>query len=173
MIGNNDNDLLQNLQEQQTPALQMSPVVIDSFREEFYFLSNFYPASIWVDGERHPTVEHAFQAAKALQPASKKLIREAKTAAMAKKLAKSVALVPNWDTERVLVMRRLLQEKFKNPLLRSLLLATEDIPLIEGNTWHDYFWGVCNGQGQNVLGKMLMEVRDECRKEEDNNADVA
>ena len=140
--------------------------MIDSFRDEFNFLSNFYPASIWIDGERYPSVEHAFQAAKASDPASKKLIREARTAAMAKKLGKSVDMVPNWDTERVLVMRRLLQEKFKNPLLRSLLLVTENIPLVEGNTWHDTTWGVCNGVGSNLLGKLLMEIRDECRREE-------
>jgi len=85
---------------------------------------------------------------------------------MAKKLGKSVDMVPNWDTERVLVMRRLLQEKFKNPLLRSLLLVTENIPLVEGNTWHDTTWGVCNGVGSNLLGKLLMEIRDECRREE-------
>ena len=35
---------------------------------------------------------------------------------------------------------------------------------IEGNTWNDTFWGVCNGQGQNWLGKILMLVRSELNK---------
>lgn len=63
----------------------------------------------------------------------------------------------------LLVMRDLLQQKFSNGILREQLLATGDQELIEGNTWGDTFWGVCNGEGQNVLGKMLMNIREELR----------
>jgi len=144
------------------------PVEIDHFRGEFGFLSNFYAASIWVDGDRYPTVEHAYQAAKSSDPVTKKMIREAASPGIAKKLGYSVKLPTDWDLQKVTVMRNLLQEKFKNPLLRSMLLATEDIPLVEGNTWGDKFWGVYKGVGQNWLGRLLMEIREECRSEEES-----
>jgi len=142
------------------------PAVIDSFRGDFGFLSNFYEASIWVDGERYKSVEHAYQAAKATDPTTKKMIREAKTPGIAKQLGKSCQLPKDWDVKKVRIMRRLVREKFKNPLLRSLLLATEDVTLVEGNTWNDTFFGVCRGVGQNWLGKILMSERDRIRHEE-------
>ena len=57
-------------------------------------------------------------------------------------------------------MTDLCRIKFSDPHLRSLLLATGDAELIEGNWWHDQFWGVCNGVGQNQLGKILMAIRN-------------
>jgi ribA/ribD-fused uncharacterized protein len=149
------------------PELPASiPTVIDSFRGDFGFLSNFYEASIWIDGERYPSCEHAYQAAKATDPETKRLIREARSPYVAKRLGQAVQLPADWDTKKVKVMRRLVQEKFRNPLLRALLIATEDATLIEGNTWNDTFFGVCRGVGQNWLGRLLMETRDECRREE-------
>ena len=59
-----------------------------------------------------------------------------------------------------------LRKKFADPELRNLLLATGDEELIEGNYWGDTYWGVCNGVGQNKLGKLLMQVREEIK----NNA---
>jgi ribA/ribD-fused uncharacterized protein len=140
--------------------------VIDSFRAEFGFLSNFHEASIWVDGERYPSVEHAYQAAKASNDDVRRIIREARSPGEAKKLGRAVSLPADWDAGKVEVMRRLVRLKFENPLLRAMLLATEDVPLVEANSWNDRFWGVCKGTGQNWLGKILMEVRDECRQEE-------
>lgn len=142
------------------------PATIDLFRFEFGFLSNFHEASIWVDGERYPSVEHAYQAMKSSDESTRKMIREARTPAVAKKLGYSCKLPDDWDTKKVDIMRTLVRAKFKNPLLRSMLLATEGANLVEGNTWNDRFWGVCKGSGQNWLGRILMEVRDECRKEE-------
>ena len=142
------------------------PATIDLFRFEFGFLSNFHEASIWVDGVRYPSVEHAYQASKATEESTKKLIREARTPAIAKKLGYSCKLPDDWDVRKIDIMRRLVREKFRNPLLRSMLLATEDAKLVEGNTWNDRFWGVCRGVGQNWLGRILMEVREECRREE-------
>lgn len=151
----------------QPEAPTSAPEQIDSFRGDFGFLSNFYESSIWVDGQRYPTVEHAYQAAKASDPTTAKMIREAKTPGIAKRLGQSCQLPPDWDSRKVSVMRGLVTEKFKNPLLRSLLLATEDAPLVEGNTWNDKFWGVCRGEGKNQLGQILMEVREFCRMEEE------
>ena len=144
---------------------ESKPVVIDSFRGDFGFLSNFYESSIWVDGEQYRSVEHAYQASKAGSEETKKLIRDAKTPGIAKRLGYSCQLPPDWDSKKIAIMRDLIRKKFENPLLRSLLVATEDAVLIEGNTWNDTYWGVCRGKGQNWLGKILMGVRDECKRD--------
>jgi N-glycosidase YbiA len=149
---------------------QNTPVVIDSFRGDFGFMSNFHEASIWIDGQRYPSVEHAYQAFKfgpyAGEHSAHDMVRTAKSPGMAKKLGYSAQLPADWDATKTDLMRRLVREKFKNPLLRSMLVATEDVTLIEGNTWNDRFWGVCKGTGQNWLGRILMEVREECKREE-------
>ena len=139
---------------------------IDNFRGDFSFLSNFYEATIYVDGERYRSVEHAYQAHKTLDPWSRRLVRLAPSAAEAKKLGKSVPLRKDWDDVKVDLMRSFIRKKFENPFLRPLLLATGDVELIEGNTFGDTFWGVCRGTGQNVLGKILMEVRNEIKVED-------
>ncbi len=139
---------------------------IDSFRGDFGFLSNFYESSIWYENERYASVEHAYQAAKSSDPETKKMIREAKTPGIAKRLGKSCQLAPDWESRSEKIMRDLIKLKFENPLLRAMLLATEDAELIEGNTWNDTRWGVCRGVGQNLLGKILMEERTAIRKEE-------
>lgn len=144
----------------------VNQTTIREFRGDFGFLSNFYESSIWIDKERYPSVEHAYQAAKTNDASTKRMIREAKTPGIAKRLGKSCQLSTDWDSKKVEVMRTLVREKFKNPLLRSLLLATEDASLIEENNWNDRFWGVCKGSGLNWLGKILMEVREECKTEE-------
>ena len=59
-------------------------------------------------------------------------------------------------------MRDIIRAKFnQNSMLKLKLLETIDCELIEGNTWRDYFWGVCKGKGKNMLGNILMEVRNE------------
>ena len=110
-------------------------------------------------------MEHAYQAAKASDPSARELIRNASSPAAARRLGQAVQLPDDWDERKVEVMRGLVRKKFENPLLRSMLLATEDALLVEGNSWGDRFWGVCRGQGMNHLGRILMEVRDEARRE--------
>ena len=135
------------------------------------FLSNFYEAAVYVEGVRWPTVEHAYQAAKTDDEASVKLIREATTPGIAKKLGQSVSLRPDWNDVRFQIMERLIREKFKNPFLRNMLIETGEAELIEGNYWNDRVWGVClrKNEGQNLLGKLLMQVRDEVKREEADN----
>ena len=139
---------------------------IKTFKGQYAFLSNFYP--IWIklpDGE-YPTVEHAYQAAKAKDKTSKEKIRLAKSPAEAKALGRTILLVDGWDGIKIGVMRLLLSLKFKGPVLRQMLLDTGDAILEEGNTWHDYFWGIDieTGKGQNMLGKLLMELRENLKQ---------
>ena len=65
---------------------------------------------------------------------------------------------------RILIMCEIIRSKFKhNPDLAKKLLATGNAELIEGNTWNDTYWGVCNGAGQNKLGEVLMATRSNLR----------
>jgi ribA/ribD-fused uncharacterized protein len=144
--------------------------VIDSFTAAagYGFLSNFHPSTIYVEGKSYPTVEHAIQAHKTLDEKSRDLIRRAKTPGEAKKMGRAVLLREDWEQVKVDLMRDFVRKKFENPFLRPHLLATEDAELIEGNTWNDRFWGVCRGSGQNWLGKILMEIREEIRRSPDS-----
>jgi ribA/ribD-fused uncharacterized protein len=88
------------------------------------------------------------------------LIRLAATPAEAKRIGRAIQQVrPDWDMARLEVMRTIVLAKFSDPALRALLLATGDEELVEHNYWNDRFWGVCAGNGENHLGKILMEVR--------------
>jgi predicted NAD-dependent protein-ADP-ribosyltransferase YbiA (DUF1768 family) len=61
-------------------------------------------------------------------------------------------------------MWEILQAKFaQHPDLVAKLIATEDEEIVEGNTWNDKFWGVCDGEGMNHLGIMLMAIREESK----------
>lgn len=136
---------------------------IDSFRGNHRFLSNFHPAEVELDGETYPTVEHAYQAAKTLDASERRFVRTAASAKEAKERGQGVLKQPNWDNLRYGVMLRLLRQKFGHRDLGDLLLATQEAKLIEGNTWGDTTWGVCRGKGKNMLGVLLMQVRDELR----------
>ena len=126
------------------------------------FLSNFYASPVTYECVVYPTVEHAFQAAKALTPTERLPVLMAKTPGIAKRLGRKVALRPGWDAMRIDVMRQLLREKFRPEcVLAEKLLATGDAELVEGNTWGDHFWGVCRGSGENWLGRLLMDIRTE------------
>jgi ribA/ribD-fused uncharacterized protein len=137
--------------------------IIDSFHGEHYFLSNFYEAPVVYMGLMFKNNEAAFQAAKCFSRASEfqNLPPNA-----AKRLGRQVQLVHNWEEIKNTVMYTVCKDKFtRNPELASKLLATGDAKLIEGNTWNDRCWGVCNGVGENRLGKILMQIREELREE--------
>lgn len=133
------------------------PEAINSFRGEYSFLSNFYPAPTEYQGIIYPSAENAYQASKTL---GDRKPFESMTPTAAKRVGRQVVLRPDWDTVQVGVMRKVVFSKFsRNPDLAKLLLATGSAELIEGNTWNDTFWGVCKGKGENHLGKILMDCR--------------
>ncbi len=142
--------------------------VINDFRGEYEFLSNFYPSILIVDDELYPTLEHAFQAAKTDDLNLKTQIRNAPTAKEAKRLGRSVVLIPDWDQKRLDVMASLVKQKFTEHFdLKIRLLLTGEKELIEGNTWKDRFWGQDqNGIGENNLGKILVTCRTQIRAAE-------
>jgi ribA/ribD-fused uncharacterized protein len=145
---------------------------IDRFDGEYFFLSNFYPADVSYSGVDYPTIEHAFQAAKTLDPEERSLVFKSGSPGAAKRLGRKVKMRGDWDSIKFGIMEELIRQKFtRYPDLRQLLLDTGDVEIIEGNTWGDRLWGMTidkSGQyvGQNHLGKILMKVREELRAED-------
>lgn len=141
----------------------MSRHFISTFSGRYAFLSNFYPHAIEYEGQRYPTSEHAFQAAKTLSPVRRRYIAGLPTPGQAKRAGRELNLRPMWDDIKIAVMEEILRKKFADPDLREMLIDTHPRRLVEGNTWGDTFWGVdINlGDGQNYLGKLLMKLRQE------------
>lgn len=135
--------------------------MITSFTGNYRWLSNFAPAKVTLDGEVYPTVEHAYVAAKTLDPLVRKLVQEQATPGMAKRLGRKLSLRPDWDEVKLKVMEDLLRQKFRDSTYAMQLRRTGDMPIVEGNTWGDTFWGVCHGVGENHLGRLLMQLRSE------------
>ena len=77
----------------------------------------------------------------------------------AKKLGKTVSLRDDWNVEKVNAMTELLKQKFADPNLLSKLRSVKG-EIVEHNFWGDRFWGKCYGLGENMLGKILMKIRD-------------
>lgn len=136
---------------------------IDSFRGDYYFLSNFYPfVVIGKDGMAFPSTEHAYQACKATTKEDAEIIRTAPTAAVAKKIGRRIKKRDDFERLKISVMLRILRKKFAPGTdLAEKLLNTGDAELIECNDWGDVFWGQVDGKGCNFLGKILMHIRQE------------
>jgi ribA/ribD-fused uncharacterized protein len=139
--------------------LDQELAMISSFIGQYRFLSNFWPAVVQLDGMKYPTVEHAYQAAKTLNPTHREMVRTAYSPGAAKRLGRTVSMRPDWDRIKLQTMRNLVEQKFQHSELREKLLATGDEELEEGNSWGDTFWGVSFGHGQNHLGRILMDIR--------------
>ena len=137
--------------------------VIGRFIGEYFYLSNYYEVPVTYDSLTYGSAEAAFQAQKILNLDDRKIFTTLK-ADDSKKMGRSVILRPDWDDVKLSVMREIIRCKFtQNTCLLEQLLKTGNALLIEGNTWHDTFWGVDlkTGLGENHLGLILMEVREE------------
>jgi len=144
--------------------------VINSFTGQYKEFSNFYPVIVNLEGLNYTTVEHAYQAAKSTEFFFRKLIASLSSdkAGLAKKRGRTIKLRPNWEEKKIHIMRDLLIQKFNQEPFKTKLLKTEDAMIIEGNYWHDNIWGQCycnkkckNIEGQNWLGRLLMDIRSE------------
>lgn len=134
---------------------------IKGFDGRNWYLSNFYPSPITILGLEYPTVEHAYQAHKALLERDHEKIRTAPAPNMAKRLGRTIQMRPDWEQIKYKRMEDFIRLKFENETLASKLRATGDVYIEETNTWKDVTWGVCNGKGLNWLGIILMQVRAE------------
>ncbi len=139
---------------------------INNFQGIHRWLSNFYPSPFTFQNITYPTNEHFFQAWK-FSTDYRQTVANLNTPSKAKQMGKTAQLCFNWDSEvKQEVMKTGLELKFQIPELKQKLITTKGINLVEGNTWHDNYWGNCTCKkcskipGQNILGKMLMQLRD-------------
>jgi N-glycosidase YbiA len=142
------------------------------FEGAFSFLSNFFcPCKVEYEGITYPSSEHAYQASKTLHLDTKLRIAHAgdmQSPFAVKKFGGSLEMKAeqraDWHQVSLRIMEEIVYAKFsQNADMKERLLATKDMELIEGNHWHDTFWGVCDGVGENHLGKILMKVREQLR----------
>lgn len=153
--------------------------MIQKFDGRYGFLSNFYPCEIVHQGILYPSVEHYYVAMKCngaqmmngvqYTPIDfREMIARIGHPGTVKKLGQKMLVRKDWDEKKLEFMNWAVREKFKDEKLADLLLDTGEMPMVEGNAWHDNFWGSCScdkcrGKGKNHLGKILMTVRDELR----------
>lgn len=139
-----------------------------TFRGEYAFLSNMYSASFEWDGRTYRNSEAAFQSAKSLDPAVRDEFSEM-AGVTAKREGKKVLLRGDWESVKDGIMEEVVRAKFaQNSDLLKKLIDTEDMELVEGNRWHDTYWGIdlVSGKGENHLGIILMKIRAELGGEE-------
>jgi ribA/ribD-fused uncharacterized protein len=142
------------------------PDVINFYRvsDEYGCFSNFAPYPIQVDGKRWPTSEHYFQAQKFEDAAHQEAIRRTKSPMIAARMGRDrkKPLRRDWESIKVAVMRKAVRAKFmQHDDLRRMLLSTGDALIVE-HTENDSYWGDGgDGSGQNMLGCILMEIREE------------
>ncbi len=140
--------------------------MIGPFKGEYKFLSNFYPSPLVYRGWQCPTAEHAYQASKALSIFDRNEVLAAPTPGEAKRIGSKINTHNAWKGSRTRFMRAAVSAKFRqNTDLAKKLLATGNEELVEINYWGDTFWGVCNGKGKNLLGRILMEIRDQVKRD--------
>ncbi len=131
------------------------------FRGIYSFLSNMHDSGIKIKYKdlEGTNVESIYQACKLISNADRKYIVSLE-GKIAKRRVRDYVIRSDWDDIKLDIMYEILCLKFNNIYYKQLLLSTGDVELIETNFWNDYFWGMCNGKGENHLGKLLMRIRD-------------
>lgn len=135
--------------------------MIDNLKNTY--LSNFWSVPIVYEGLTYANAESAFQASKCADKNERAWFIDI-TPQIAKARGRKVKMRDDWNEVKLNVMYKILQAKFaQHPDLASKLIATGDEEIVEGNTWNDKFWGVCDKEGMNHLGIMLMAIRKEAK----------
>lgn len=132
--------------------------------------SNLYRRPIEFEGQMFATSEHAYQAGKARKPAVREWLMAAPSPSLLAMAAHGLYywdVAPGWSRTKFDRMRGVLRAKFSQHAdLRELLLSTGDARLVEGATIDNEvnrLWGEVNGVGKNMLGVLLMELREQMR----------
>lgn len=148
--------------------------MIEGFRGEYKFLSNFHMVDIEVDGIVYKSVEHYYVCSKFIDDQmidniwyDKNMfieyINSIDLPGKVKRIGSKIKVRSDWNKVKLDIMYKGLVAKYNVPELKKLLLDTKNQEIIEVNNWNDRYWGVCDGVGKNKLGKMLMDIRSELR----------
>lgn len=133
--------------------------------------SNLYRRAVEFEGDVYQTSEHAYQAGKARKEEVRQWLMAAPSPALLAMAAHGLYVWdvhPDWSKTKFDRMKKILMCKFtQHEDLKELLLSTGNSRLVEVATVDNAvnrLWGEVNGKGQNKLGVLLMEVRDEIRQ---------
>lgn len=142
------------------------PIKFYHLKKPYGFFSNFALYPIHLKDKIWSTSEHYFQAQKFVNTPHEEEVRLALTAREAAEMGRDRQrpLRLDWEVVKDDVMREVLCAKFtQHPDLTEKLLATGDAILIE-HTKNDKYWGDGgDGSGVNMLGRLLMEIREQIR----------
>jgi len=151
------------------------PAPIKQFKGNYRWLSNFWLCEFKFSylGKEFTakSVEHAFQACKSKNIDTVRLVLAQSSPRDAKTEGGVLKIREDWDQIKDMVMTVMLEKKFAIPELRHRLISTGDAVLVEGNWWHDQYWGACdcpkcsNKSGKNTLGALLMKLRSSLQTE--------
>ena len=138
--------------------------VIAGFRGDYRWLSNFERCDILYKGIMYKSSEAAYQAQKTTNIKARYIFskldaRESKT------LSRIIHIRPDWDDVKLEIMEDICRIKFNLPQFKPRLASTGNMEIIESNYWGDTFWGVCDGEGENHLGKIIMKIREEIKQD--------
>ncbi|MEK7950270.1 NADAR family protein [Luteolibacter soli] len=140
-----------------------APIHFYSVGDPYGEFSNFAAYPITLGKKKWPTSEHYFQAQKFENPADREEVRKANSPMLAARLGRDrkKKLRKDWEAVKVGIMRQALEAKFtQHAELKELLLSTGTAKLIE-HTANDSYWGDGgDGTGKNVLGLLLMKLRE-------------
>lgn len=141
-------------------------MIINSFKGEYAWLSNFYKANQVANGFITGNNESFYQAMKTIDAGERSAILDM-SPKEAKAAGRKVKLRDDWHLVKDAFMLEGLRAKFSQGDLRIKLITTENVQLVEGNKGHDNYWGDCSCSkckdipGMNKLGNLLMKVRAE------------
>lgn len=138
------------------------PDMIDKFKGEYDFLSNRFHWKFEWQGLVYGSAEAAFQASKCTDESERKVFASCSSDKAALK-GKDIVPPPDWEEARIEIMESIIRAKFEqNPILMRRLKDTGNCLLINGNNKQETYWGVdlYSWQGENYLGKIIMNIRD-------------
>jgi ribA/ribD-fused uncharacterized protein len=145
----------------------------DFHLDPYTCFTNFSDHTVYYNNFLYKTAEHAYQAAKTANRADHDRIAAAGTAGMAKRLGRQITIRDDFFGKEVGIMGTIIYSKFtQHEDIRQTLMSTDNWLLIEGNWWGDRKWGMVKNkqtgewEGENILGKILMMVRDIFRANE-------
>jgi len=133
-------------------------------KDGYGWMSNFERSPMTIDGIVYQTNEHYYQSQRSHVKELQEWIAAAPNPFAAMKAGR--ALRPeeetaNWESIKFDVMLKGLRAKYtQNPTLKQKLLDTGDAYIHEDSPT-DMVWGI---KGKDMLGKLLMQVREELRK---------
>ena len=148
-------------------------MAITKFEGEYACFHNYFMCKVIFDEQDFRNSEAAYQAQKYAKQKSRNIYRTMAPSTAHLRGQKIKPLRPKWDEVKDELMHKVVFEKFyQNEKIRDILLSTGDEEIINENDYHDNYWGVCtcekcreeNIEGQNKLGKILMQVREEIPK---------